>query len=189
MHSMDSLVGPVDEWHESMLPLGGQGCPEIREFAVTEFAAALGRTTDSGRRYLSQAVEGFYRLRRCWARLVAGELPAWKLAMVADLTLCLSPEAAAFVDAKVAPFAHKVGPAQLARLIEEAKARFDPEALEAERLAAAEAGHFDIGLDTVGVDGRVRVDGDVDLADALDLEAAVAARRPRAAPARLDRLP
>ncbi len=94
--------------------------------------------------------------------------------MVADLTLCLPPEAAAFVDAKVAPFAHKVGPAQLARLIEEAKARFDPEALEAERQAAAEAGHFDIGLDTVR-DGRVRVDGDVDLADALDLEAAVAA--------------
>ncbi len=152
-----------------------RGARRSREFAVTEFAAALGRTTDSGRRYLSQAVEGFYRLRRCWARLVAGELPAWKLAMVADLTLCLSPEAAAFVDAKVAPFAHKVGPAQLARLIEEAKARFDPEALEAERLAAAEAGHFDIALAHVGVTGRVRVDGDVDLADALDLEAAVAA--------------
>ena len=71
--------------------------------------------------------------------------------------------------------AHKIGPAQLDRLIQEAKARFDPEATEAERLAAAEAGHFDIDLDQVGVDGRVRVEGDVDLADALDLEAAVAA--------------
>ena len=73
------------------------------------------------------------------------------------------------------PFAHSIGPAQLGRLIEEAKARFDPEATEAERLAAAEAGHFDIALAEVGVNGRVRIDGDVDLADALDLEAAIAA--------------
>ena len=175
MHSGESLVGPVDEWHESCLPLGGEGCPEVAEFAVMEFAAAMGRSTESGRRYLSHAVEGCYRLRRCWARLEAGQLPAWRLAFIADRTLCLSPEAAAFVDAKVAAFAHSIGPAQLGRLIEEAKARFDPEATEAERLAAAEAGHFDIALAEVGVDGRVRIDGDVDLADALDLEAAIAA--------------
>ena len=72
MHSADSLVGPVDEWHESGLPLGGQGCPEVAEFAVIEFAAALGRSTESGRRYLSHAVEGFYRLPGCWARLEIG---------------------------------------------------------------------------------------------------------------------
>ena len=175
MHSVDSLVGPVDEWHETCLPLGGEGCPEVAEFAVTEFAAALGRSTESGRRYLSHAVEGHYRLRDCWARLEAGELPAWRLGFIADRTLCLPPDAAAFVDAMVAPFAHSIGPAQLGRLIEEAKARFDPEATEAERQAAAQAGHFDIALDQVGVTGRVRVDGDLDLADALDLEAAIAA--------------
>ncbi len=175
MHSVDSLVGPVDEWHETCLPLGGEGCPEVAEFAVTEFAAALGRSTESGRRYLSHAVEGHYRLRDCWARLEAGELPAWRLGFIADRTLCLPPDAAAFVDAMVAPFAHSIGPAQLGRLIEEAKARFDPDATEAERQAAAQAGHFDIALDQVGVTGRVRVDGDLDLADALDLEAAIAA--------------
>ena len=175
MHSMNSVVGPVDEWHEAGLPMGGEGCPEVAEFAVIEFAAALGRSTESGRRYLSHAVEGRYRLRRCWARLENGDLPAWRLAFVAERTLCLSPEAAGFVDAKVAPFAHKIGPAQLGRLIEEAKARFDPEATEAERQAAAQAGHFDIALADVDVTGRVRVEGDLDLADALDLEAAVAA--------------
>ena len=72
MHSGDSVVGPADGWHESCLPLGGQGCPEVAEFAVVEFAAALGRSTESGRRYLSHAVEGCYRLPRCWARLEAG---------------------------------------------------------------------------------------------------------------------
>jgi hypothetical protein len=175
MHSADSLVGPIATWQESALPLGGQGCPEIAEFAVFEFAAAIGRSTDSGRRYLSQAVEGRYRLWRSWARLLAGDLPAWKLGQIAEQTMCLPPEAAAFVDAHVAHVAHKIGRAQLGRLIEEAKARFDPEATEAERLAAAESGHFDIALADVGVTGRVRVDGDLDLADALDLESAVAA--------------
>ena len=109
MHSEDSLVGPIDEWHESCLPLGGQGCPEVAEFAIVEFAAAMGRSTESGRRYLSHAVEGNYRLPRCWARLEAGDLPAWELAFIADRTLCLSPEAAAFVDAMVAPFAAQSG--------------------------------------------------------------------------------
>ena len=175
MHSGESLVGPALAWHESALPLGGEGCPEVAEFAVVEFAAALGRSTESGRRYLSHAVEGHYRLRRCWARLEAGELAAWRLGFIADRTQCLSPEAAAFVDAHVAPVAHKIGPAQLTRLIEEAKARFDPERTEAERLAAADHRRFDLALTDATVAGTVHIDGEVDLADALDLEAAVAA--------------
>ena len=174
MHSGESLVGPGEAWHESALPLGGEGCPEVAEFAVIEFAAALGRSTESGRRYLSHAVEGCYRLRRCWARLEAGELQAWRLGLVAERTRCLSPAAAGFVDAHVAAVAHKIGPAQLDRLVTEARARFDPDQTEADRLAAAGAGHFDIALTDVEVTGRVRVEGDLDLADALDLEAAVA---------------
>ena len=142
---------------------------------MVEFAAAMGRSTESGRRYLSHAVEGFYRLRRCWGRLEAGELPAWRLGFIAERTVCLSPEAAGFVDRHVAPVAHKIGPAQLDRLITEAKARFDPDQTEAERRAAAEAGTSTSRSATPGSPGRVQIDGEVDLADALDLEAAVAA--------------
>lgn len=174
MHSTDTLVGPVDAWHERSLPLGGEGCPEIAEFAVIEFAAALGKSTESGRRYLARSAEGHYRLTRCWSRLEAGDLPAWKLGMIADQTMSLSPAAAAFVDQHVAPVAHKVGPAQLMRLVEEGKARFDPEQTEVDRLVAAEARKFDIAIAEAGVDGVVRTDGGLDLADALDLEAAVA---------------
>jgi hypothetical protein len=174
IHSSDSLVGPADAWHESALPLGGEGCPEVAEFAVVEFAAALGRSPESGRRYLAHAVEGRYRLSRCWQRLEAGQLQAWRLRFIADRTMCLSPQAAAFVDAHVAPVAHKIGPAQLGRLIEEAKARFDPEQTEAERRAAAERRHFDIALRETDVGGTVRIDGELDLVDARDLEAAIA---------------
>ena len=175
LHSTDSLVGPADAWHESGLPLGREGCPEVAEFAVVEFAAALGRSPESGRRYLAHAVEASYRLRRCWRRLEAGDLQAWRLSFVAERTLCLSPAAAAFVDDHVASVAHKIGPAQLERLIEEAKARFDPEQTEADRRAAADQRHFDIAIAQAGVEGTVRIDGELDLADALDLEAAIAA--------------
>ena len=175
MHTEDSLVGPSDSWHESCLPLGGEGCPEVAEFAVDEYATALNKSTDAGRRSLSQAVEGCYRLTRCWARLVAGELQAWRLGVIADRTRPLSPAAAAFVDAHVAAVAHKIGPAQLARLIEEAVARFDPEQAEADRLLAAETRHVDVRLGDLTTAGTVYVEGEVDLADALDLEAALAA--------------
>jgi hypothetical protein len=70
MHSLDSLVGPLDQWHEQWheqaLPLGGEGCPEVAEFAVLEFGAALGKSTPAGRHYLAQAIEGHYRLIECW---------------------------------------------------------------------------------------------------------------------------
>ena len=46
----------------------------------------------SGRRYLSHAVEGYYRLKDCWTRLESGQLPAYRLAFIADRTMCLSPE-------------------------------------------------------------------------------------------------
>jgi hypothetical protein len=174
MHSTEALVGPADAWHERALPLGGEGCPEVAEFAVAEFAAGLGKSTESGRRYLARAVEGHYRLTRCWARLEAGDLPAWRLGMIADQTMALSPAAAVFVDQHVAAVAHTVGPAQLMRLVEEAKARFDPGQTEADRLAAAETRKVDIDLAGVGADGVVSLDAGLDLADALDLETAVA---------------
>jgi hypothetical protein len=175
MHSLASLVGPLESWHEKALPLGGEGCPEVAEFAVTEFGAALGKSTPAGRHYLAQAVEGRYRLTECWKRLEAGVLPGWKLGFIADRTMSLPPTAAGFVDRHVAAVAHKIGPAQLERLIGEAIARFDPDRAEAERLAAAETRRLDVDLARVSTAGTVHVEGDLDLADAIDFDTAIAA--------------
>ena len=89
--------------------------------------------------------------------------------------MALTPAAAGYVDAHVAPVAHKVGPAQLSRLVAEAKARYAPELAEAERAAAADARHATVALADLTTAGTVRLDAEVDLADALDLEAALAA--------------
>lgn len=175
MHSGDSVVGPLESWHEQSLPLGGEGCPEVTEYAVVEYSAAMGLSPASGRRRLSLTVESHHRLTRCWARMVSRRLSAWRLRMVAERTLCLSPAAASFVDQHVAPVAHSIGPAQLERLVAEAVARFDPEQAERDRAAAAEARHFTVDLAQVGHDGTVHVEGGLDFADAYDLDGAVSA--------------
>ena len=93
--------------------LGGEGCPEVAEFAVVEFAAALGRSTESGRRYLSHAVEGSTGSGAAGAGSRPGSCRRGGWGSSPNAPCVSHPEAAAFVDTHVAPVAHKIGPAQL----------------------------------------------------------------------------
>src|SRR3954451_15613380 len=95
-------------------------------------------------RFLGLAMELRYRLPRVWKRVTAGDLAPWRARKVAEQTLNLSMEAAAFVDAHVAAFAHKIGHAGLEHLVEEAVVRFMPAEAEERRRAAADSRHFDI---------------------------------------------
>ena len=80
------------------------------------------------------------------------------------------------MDRHVAPVAHKIRPARLDRLVEEAIARFMPEtAEETRRRAAADGRHFTVDHDQVSFAGTSLIHGEVDLADALDLDQAVRA--------------
>ena len=86
----------------------------------------------------------------------------------------MSQEAAAFVDAQVAPFAHRIGIAALERLIAEAIARFMPDKAAEDAEKAADGRHFTIDHQQVSFGGTSQITGELDLADALDLDAAVA---------------
>ncbi len=176
IHSGDTIVGPANEWCEQALPLGGEGAPAVAEFAVVEFAAALGVSTQAGRGYLSDAVELRYRLPLLFARVKAGAVVVWRARRVAQATHCLPEDGARWVDRQVAEFAATVSFAQLERLVTHAKATFDPDAAEADRVAAQETRHVDIRIrDAAGnATGVVSMDAALDLLDALDLEAAVA---------------
>ena len=178
MHSVE-MVPHLDEtaacWGDRELSVAGPGAPEVAEFCVAEFALVIGKSTDAGRAYLGEALEVRYRLPGVRARLEAGDLPAWRARRIAQTTISLSMEAAAFVDRHVAPVAHKIGPVVLDRLVEEARVRFDPEDAEARAAAAAEARGVRVCLDQVGVDGIVDFHGAADLPDAIDFEAAVRA--------------
>ena len=163
---------------DTPLPVAGPGAPLVAEFSVAEFAAAVGMSTEAGKRYLGQALELRYRLPRLWKRVVGGDLAAWKARRVAHETLsrALVPEAAAYVDRHLAPVAHKIGVAATDRLIEEAIARFMPETAEETRRRAADGRHFSVDHDQVSFAGTSVVHGELDLADALDLDQAVAQR-------------
>jgi hypothetical protein len=160
---------------EAGMPLAGEGAPLVAEFAVTEYAAALGLSTDAGKRYVGHALELHHRLPKVWRRVMDGGLRPWLARRIADATLLLSAEAAGFVDRQVAPTAHRIGPVQLDRLIDEAIARFMPDLAEGRRLKRAEGRYFTIEAQQVSFDGTTAVHGELDLADALDLEDAIQA--------------
>jgi hypothetical protein len=160
---------------ETDLAIAGPGAPTVAEFCVAEFAAAVGLSTEAGKRYLGEAAELRYRLPRLWQRVTEGDLPAWKARMVARETMRLSPEAAAHVDTHVAPVAHKIRPAQLERLVAEAIGRFMPEEVARLAEAAWDQRHVTVFDQQVSFTGTMHVEAELDLADALDFEAAVAA--------------
>ena len=159
---------------ERPILLAGTGTPEVGEYCVPEFAAALHISTDAGRCLIADAIELAHRLPRVWARVQAGKLPPWRARRISSSTFCLPPEGAEYVDRHVARFAHKVGIAQLDRLVEEALVRFDPEQAEERRLSAADNRHVTIYTDQTDFNGTAHIDADLDLADALHLDAALA---------------
>ncbi len=155
------------------LPLAGPGAPLVAEFAIAEFAAALGMSTDAGRSLIAGAVELKYRLPKVWTRVHTAQLPAWKARRIAESTLGLTQEAATHVDDQVAAYAHKIGYAALERLIEEAVARFMPARALQDAQQAADGRHVTFHHQQVSCTGTTYMEAELDLADALDLDTAL----------------
>src|SRR4051812_16932751 len=179
LHQVDDLdlaaTVLVDHGKDTGIPIAGEGAPLVSQFAVAEFAAALGLSAGAGRTLVGHALELAHRLPKTWARVQDGSLAPWRARRITEETLCLSMEAAAFVDRMVAPFAHRTGIAQTQRLVEDAITRFMPDFAAGRRDRASEQRYFSIGHDQVSFAGTSRVHGELDLVDALDLEDAVRA--------------
>src|SRR5829696_73352 len=157
-------------------PLAGPGAPLISDFAVMELSALLGRSLDSGRNYVGQVIELAHRLPKTWGRMLDGEVPVWKALRVAESTRLLPADAAGFVDAQLAPFAHGCSWSRVDRLVDEALVRFDPEAAEERRRETQDHRHVDLGINDVDATGIAHGTTALDAADALDLEQAIARR-------------
>src|SRR4051794_21770938 len=172
LHPVESITDAV-RFGDTPVPVAGPGAPLVAEFCVAEFAAAVGLPTESGKAYLGEAVELRHRLPRTWARVVAGDLAAWRARRIARATIALSLAAAGFVDSQVAGFAHRVGPSGVDRLVQEAIVRFMPEEARRRREAADDGPHVHVHTHQVSFEGTVWVEAEVDLADALDLDTAL----------------
>jgi hypothetical protein len=164
-------------------PIAGEGAPLVAEFCIPELGAVLGLSSTGAKKLIGHALELRHRLPRLWGQVQSGVVPAWQARMVAETTIHTTPrltvEAAAFVDAQVAAVAGRVGPAQLDRLVAEAIKRYD--LAELDPAQDPEDGHLHVDPRHVTIDeedvhfaGTMRVEAELDIADALDLGHAVA---------------
>ena len=196
-HPAESLAGAAG-WHEgcggrdcgcaassrggeTVVPVAGPGAPLVAEFAVAELAAAMGKSTNAGKAYLGHALEVHHRLPRTRSLVEAGLLPVWRARRIAEHTTSLCEDGAAYIDEQVAPFADRVGPVTLERLVTDALARFEPERAAEQAAAAAEQRHVRTGplarpgAGSPGADlsGMSFLDAVLDGSDADDFEIAV----------------
>ncbi|KRE92772.1 hypothetical protein ASG76_14970 [Nocardioides sp. Soil774] len=180
IHSAAAFTVAGSEHEE---PIAGDGCPLVAEFCIAELGTVLGISTTAAKKLIGHALELRHRLPRLWAQVQAGRVPAWRARLVAETTIHSSPaltsDAARFVDVQVAAVAGKIGTAQLDRLVAETIKRFDLAA--ADPVSDPEDGylhvdprHVTIHDEDVHFAGTVRVEAEIALADALDLENAVA---------------
>ncbi|WP_292604198.1 HNH endonuclease signature motif containing protein [Nocardioides sp. REDSEA-S30_B4] len=77
---------------------GGEGTPQVTEFAAAEFGARMGRGTHAGRRHIAAALDLKLRLPRTWARVQALEVRDTFAIHVAEATRNLTAAEAAWVD-------------------------------------------------------------------------------------------
>ena len=162
-----------DACFQSPKTLAGEGSPPIDEFCIPEVSTMLSMTCDSVGSYLTDVIELRYRLPRLWARLLAGDVTPWRARVIAQSTVALTPQAAAYVDEQTAWCANRVTPSQLMRLVDHARARFMPEQLAAEVEAAQDRRHVTFVVDQVSFDGTMHLEADLEIPDALGLAQAV----------------
>jgi hypothetical protein len=164
-------------------PIAGEGCPMVAEFCIAELGAVLGISTISAKKLVGHALELRHRLPRLWGGVQSGQVPAWRARSVAEATIhatpTLSPDAAAWVDVQVSAVAGRIGPAQLDRLVADAIKRHhlddaDPAADPEDGYLHVDPRHGTVHDQDVHFAGTMRFEAELDIADALDLDHALA---------------
>ena len=180
IHSAAAFTVPGTDHEE---PLAGDGCPLVAEFCIAELGSVLGISSTSAKKLIGHALELRHRLPRLWSQVQSGAVPAWRARTVAEATIHSTPsltrEAAAFVDAQVAAVAGRIGPAQLDRLVAETIKRYDlaavdPAADPEDGYLSVDPRHATLHDEDVHFAGTMRFEAELDIADALDLNHALA---------------
>jgi hypothetical protein len=180
IHDAASFTVPGCEHEE---PIAGEDAPLVAEFCVAELGTVLGISSTAAKKLIGHALELRHRLPRLWAQVHAGAVPAWRARAVADTTIHSSPaltrEAAGFIDSQVAAVAGRIGTAQLDRLLAETIKRYDlavvdPAADPEDGWQHVDPRHVTVNKDDVHYAGTLHMEADLDIADMLDLDRAVA---------------
>jgi hypothetical protein len=123
--------GGRERGRERGVVLGGDGCPEIAEFAPAEFGVLLGVSPGAAAAYIGQALALRHRFPHVWAKVLGGEATPWRACKIATACLGLSEEAAASIDRRLARIVDTVTPIRLDKIVKAAEAHAAPEAARA----------------------------------------------------------
>ncbi len=180
IHTAAAFTVPGCEHEE---PIAGPGCPLVAEFCIAELGAVLGISSTAAKKLIGHALELRHRLPRLWAQVHAGAVPSWRARIVAEATIHTSPaltvEAARWIDSQVAAVAGRIGTAQLDRLVAETIKRYelgaaDPAADPEDGYLSVDPRHVTVNRDDVHYAGTLHLEAELDIADALDLDGALA---------------
>ncbi len=112
---------------EQMLPLGGDGTPDVCEFCPAELGAELSISPNSAARLIGDALDLRHRLPQLWARIQAGEVKPWIGRQIATDTRDVSLETVTVVDRRVAKYAHSLTWGRLMKVVQAAIIDTDPD--------------------------------------------------------------
>ena len=141
-HTVDNVLDAA-HWSDADLrdveeTIGGAGTPLVGAGCVEPLAASLGVSSRTAMQLMSDGLDLRYRLPQVDSGVQGLRIAPWRARRIAHLTHGLSQQAAAYVDAQLAPVADSCGVARIERLVTEATALFDPaEQANAEDVAQA----------------------------------------------------
>ncbi|MGH3500814.1 MAG: DUF222 domain-containing protein, partial [Nocardioidaceae bacterium] len=116
---------------ERLVSLGGEGTPEVAEFAPAELATELGISDGAGRHLVADALDLRHRLPGLWAKVTAGDVRVFVARQVAGKTRDLDPTAAAHVDEKTCLYVDTLSWGRLEPVVDAAVIAADPELAQA----------------------------------------------------------
>ncbi|MGH3382954.1 MAG: DUF222 domain-containing protein [Nocardioidaceae bacterium] len=170
IHPPEQPDRPGRLWAERAQQPGGDGTPQVAEFAVDELAVAAGWSHGRAFGQLGDALDLRHRMPRLFARLAAGEVAPVKVRQVLRAAHGLSQLAARRLDEAIAPIAEKVGPRRLEQEIDKVLIAVDP--AEADRRTDAATGRRQVAV-SKDEHGNCQILADVDALDGMAFDAAV----------------
>lgn len=133
---------------EMLVRPGGEGTPELAEFAAAELGAILGVTSTAAMHLIGDALDLRHRLPLLWTEVLAGNVKVWVARKVAQRSRRLSRAAAATVDRKVAGVAGSLPFGRLVTVLDAAMLAADPPQAVTDTQAAAERQGVWVGQET-----------------------------------------
>jgi hypothetical protein len=183
---------------ERSMQYGGDGTPDIAEFAPAELGVEIGLNPYQATALIADAVDLAHRLPRIWKGIRNADVPVWQARRVAARTRTLTAEQAGQVDVAVGDSLGQLSGKRLDHLLEAQILRTDRERVEADTERARRSRHVSIGPsseqglkdlyarldapDAIWVDGSIDALADIMAAHPDQLPAGVPDRNPQSKP-------